>query len=114
MIKPEHVEIIQKSSLELEVRFRLEESLFYLQGHFEKKKLLPGVVQVGYAIEYAREYLTESITCDIPRIKFTSPILPSDEVLLTLKINPEHKYLEFEYYLLNINKSASTGRIKIK
>ncbi len=114
MIKPEHAEIIKKSPEELLVRFKVDESLFYLKGHFEKQKILPGVVQIGYAIQYARDCLKYNISCDIPHIKFSSPILPDDEVLLALKINPQKNYLEFCYTLINLDKTASKGRIKIK
>lgn len=113
MIKPQHVEIIENSPLNLKLKLTFESSLLYFMGHFDRQHLLPGVVQIGYVIEYAKEFLCDSVSCDIPQIKFTSPIIPGDEVLLNIRLYREKKYLEFEYILYKLGKTASKGKIKI-
>ena len=108
MIKPKayKTEIIDKNTAK--VSFKLDADLFYLKGHFEVQALLPGVVQVGYVVEFAKDVLT-----NFQVIKFLNPIIPEDTVELTLKYNETKQALDFEYYLKNQEKVASKGKAKV-
>ncbi|MCI6449645.1 MAG: hypothetical protein SPK02_00280 [Succinivibrio sp.] len=113
MIKPKayKTEIIDKNTAK--VSFKLDDDLFYLKGHFEVQPLLPGVVQVGYVVDFAKELLNLDVITNFQVIKFLSPIIPEDTVELTLKYNETKQSLDFEYYLKNQEKVASKGKAKV-
>ena len=113
MIKPKAyiTEIIDKNTAK--VSFKLDADLFYLKGHFEVQALLPGVVQVGYVVEFSKELLNLDVITNFQVIKFLNPIIPEDTVELTLKYNETKQALDFEYYLKNQEKVASKGKAKV-
>ena len=75
--------------------------------------MLPGVIQLGWAIHFAKELFSISTVNNIPQVKFTQPIVPFDKVVLRLKLNAEKKNFTFEYFVENIDKVASSGKVKI-
>lgn len=54
-------------------------------GHFPGRPLLPGAVLLDAALHYlATEGLVDPAHCQVASFKFSSPIRPSDRVLLEL------------------------------
>ncbi|WP_215410303.1 AMP-binding protein [Janthinobacterium sp. JC611] len=89
---------------------RVPANLFYFDGHFTDAPLLPGVVQVEWALHYARLHL------DLPAqframhaLKFQQPVLPDRPVRLTLEFDASKASLQFRY-LSDAGQHAS-GRI---
>lgn len=113
MILPENYLVEKTSSTEAKIIFTLQESLFYLKGHFKAQPILPGVIQLGWAIHFAKELFKISTKNDMPQVKFTQPIMPNDKIELSLKLNRELNNFTFEYYLENTGKVASSGKVKI-
>jgi len=72
--------------------------LLYFDGHFDVAPVLPGVVQVDWAIHYARQYF------DLPpqfkgmsQLKFQQVIGADKPVQLELSYDPAKQSLNFKY-----------------
>lgn len=113
MIKPKSFNINKIDDTYAVVSFSVNKDLFYFNGHFPIQAILPGVVQLGWTIEFAKKIFAIDLSCNLPMVKFMSPILPEDKVALNLTLNTEKKNLSFEFYLVNANKVASTGKVKL-
>ena len=72
--------------------------LFYFEGHFPGHPILPGVVQIDWALRLARQHLPlpSSLTQDF-QVKFRRPILPGAKVVLALRYDAKRNAVEFGY-----------------
>ena len=84
--------------------------LAFFSGHFPKTPVLPGVVQVDWAIGLGQQLL------DLPPrfagmevLKFQQLVRPGDEIELTLRFDPERSKLHFAYR--HGDAACSSGRI---
>jgi 3-hydroxymyristoyl/3-hydroxydecanoyl-(acyl carrier protein) dehydratase len=72
--------------------------LRYFQGHFPECALLPGVVQVAWAIEFGRRHLEfEGAFRGLTGLKFMRVIQPGCKVVLELEYELASRRLEFAY-----------------
>jgi 3-hydroxymyristoyl/3-hydroxydecanoyl-(acyl carrier protein) dehydratase len=95
---------------EVSISFIVPHDLLYLEGHFPGKPILPGVVQIGWAIHYSREYL--GCAGDFSRLealKFQRVIQPGERIALNLKLDRSTNKLTFKY--ASGDTSHSGGRI---
>ena len=88
----------------------LPADLLYFQGHFPDQPILAGVVQLNWAVEFARQYLkVEGDVISVEVLKFQQVILPSTTVQLSLELKTDGKFLFA--YSSSLGKHAS-GRVK--
>ena len=74
--------------------------LSYFVGHFPDLPLLPGVIQVKWAIELGRELLQFAGTFRaLSAVKFMRVIQPGEAITLTLEYSADKRQLDFEYVL---------------
>ncbi len=67
-------------------------------GHFPGHPVLPGVVQVDWAIRLGQATFGDLGTfARITQLKFLRPIGPSDSITLVLSHDPERRLLAFSY-----------------
>ena len=93
-----------------ELALNIPKELIYFDGHFDQKPIVPGVVQIDWAVLFGRKFL--DVVGDFQRlevIKFHEFIEPNDKVGLTLAFNSERKKLSFEYS--SSKGKHSSGRI---
>jgi 3-hydroxymyristoyl/3-hydroxydecanoyl-(acyl carrier protein) dehydratase len=89
--------------------------LTHFEGHFPELPILPGVVQVDWAVTYARKHLPltgEFIALE--NLKFQGIVLPAANIALHLSWNAAAKKLNFRYTDIDAADSArvySSGRI---
>ena len=88
---------IRHSEARVDLQLFLPESLLYLEGHFPGLAILPGVVQLDWAIRYGRRYLAiGDAAAATVQVKFHRPIRPNREIALSLAYARERKRLSFE------------------
>jgi 3-hydroxymyristoyl/3-hydroxydecanoyl-(acyl carrier protein) dehydratase len=102
MVTTPHIGATERTAegTRLGVQFELTvpADLYYFRGHFPECPLLPGVVQVTWAIEFARQHLP--CTGDfrsLSAVKFTRVIQPGSTVTLALEFDSATQRLDFEY-----------------
>ncbi|POA22065.1 AMP-binding protein [Pseudomonas sp. FW300-N1A1] len=105
----EQVEADGQWSLQLSV----PPDLAYFSGHFPQAPVLPGVVQVDWALSLGRQLM------DLPEkfagmevLKFQQLLRPGDEVQLHLRFDPTRNKLYFTYR--NETATCSSGRIVLE
>ncbi|MCP5079058.1 MAG: 3-hydroxyacyl-ACP dehydratase [Psychromonas sp.] len=92
---------------------QIDADIHYFQGHFNHYPLLAGVVQLDWAIYYAKKLLNcDSVFAGMEVIKFQQAILPKSQVLLSLRWEKEKQKLYFSYRSGKDNNHSS-GRIKL-
>lgn len=79
----------------VELDLALPASLYWFQGHFPCFAILPGVVQLHWAVIYARRHLGILASAGSAQVKFRRPIRPED--LLTLTLAMQSGRLTFAY-----------------
>ena len=89
---------------------RVPESLHYFDGHFDEAEILPGVVQVDWAVKLAKlRFPIVGEFKGLEVIKFQQVIVPESLVELELRFDQSANKLYFGYRLQG--KSVSSGRV---
>ncbi|WP_432464551.1 ApeI family dehydratase [Agarivorans sp. QJM3NY_33] len=107
------VETQQIKGSKANLRLRIPTDLEYLRGHFTGQPVLPGVVQLKWALHYAEQ----SFGCKFhfagaEVIKFQHPLLPNTRVNLDLDWDQQRKKLRFSYY--DTQQNYASARIKLR
>lgn len=81
------------------------------QGHFPGEPILPGVVQVDWAVRFATEHFaTAPAACDF-QVKFRQVVRPDHDLALTLTLDGQRRHVAFEYRVAN--DIVSSGKIRL-
>lgn len=101
------------------VSLALPEDLVWFEGHFPKKALLPGVVQLRWVLYYASLWLGKVNLREIVTMKFVRPVLPLEALQLRLTkgaVRDDLLTLQFEYVVTNGTEATtvSLGRLKVQ
>jgi 3-hydroxymyristoyl/3-hydroxydecanoyl-(acyl carrier protein) dehydratase len=81
-----------------EFEIKVVDELFYLQGHFPEQAVLPGVVQIHWAIKLAKLRLgLVSSFIGIDGLKFHRIIQPQTPLKLTIEQSDDCGKLSFSY-----------------
>jgi 3-hydroxymyristoyl/3-hydroxydecanoyl-(acyl carrier protein) dehydratase len=95
------------------IEMTLEPGLVYFDGHFEAAAILPGVVQVDWAIEQGRKrFPIQGSFQRIEALKFFQVIRAGARVSIELEFDPEKGRLAFCYRGDGVTHSS--GRIKFE
>lgn len=110
--RPKAPEILEQAETEGEWNLQLSvpPDLAYFSGHFPKAPVLPGVVQVEWALNLGRQLLNlPGPFAGMEVLKFQQLVRPGDEIQLHLRFDPERGKLYFAYR--NDTATCSSGRI---
>ncbi len=89
------------------LQLQIPAELTYFEGHFPDCALLPGVVQVGWAIELGRTHVPFAGTFRaLSGVKFTRVIMPDTSPWLTLEYASEKRQLTFAYRVADYQCSS--------
>ncbi|MGH8278853.1 MAG: 3-hydroxyacyl-ACP dehydratase FabZ family protein [Gammaproteobacteria bacterium] len=82
----------------------------WFEGHFPGQPILPGVVQIGWAVYYAGELhgFNNGVRL-LEHIKFKRPILPGAQ--LTLRLTPDRLTSRLRYEYRDAQQSFSSGTV---
>ena len=82
----------------------------WLDGHFPDRAVLPGVVQLRWAIDASRLVWPGLTTVTaVANLKFRAPILPPAVMVLSLALDETGKRLQFTFH--QDGNVRSTGRV---
>lgn len=113
MTLPDIVEIQRPAAGLVVFTLSLPAGAAVFDGHFPGHPVLPGVVQLDWAIRLADRYLGIGLhaACDF-QVKFRRVIPPESPVTLTLRHDALRHRLDLEYRVGD--EIASTGRIVLE
>jgi len=100
----------QADSVTLELR--LPATLLWFKGHFPEQPILPGVAQLNWVMTFAREELPLAANfAGFDVIKFQQPLLPEQQVTLSIQWLQDKNKLLFSYKVGEFQ--ASSGKINL-
>ncbi|WP_434708635.1 acyl-CoA synthetase family protein [Pseudomonas sp. R1-1] len=106
---PEVLEQIETDG-EWSLQLSVPPDLAYFSGHFPKAPVLPGLVQVEWALNLGRQLLKlDGAFAGMEVLKFQQLVRPGDEIQLHLRFDAERRKLYFAYR--NDTATCSSGRI---
>lgn len=97
----------EEGRIELDIEVGADNLWF--EGHFPEFAILPGVVQIGWAVHYAHALFglpTEVRTLE--QVKFKRPLLPGARVTLRLAFDAKTRKLRYEYRDAQTSYSSGT------
>jgi 3-hydroxymyristoyl/3-hydroxydecanoyl-(acyl carrier protein) dehydratase len=86
----------QDGRIELDIEVSPDNHWF--EGHFPEFAILPGVVQIGWAVHFAHSLCgLGPDVLGMEHIKFKRPILPGARLTLSLRLDAAKGSLRYEY-----------------
>lgn len=100
----------ERATSSAQLRLQLPPDLIYFDGHFDEQPILPGVVQLDWAIRFARDELgLDGVFQRIEALKFFRVLTSGEAVTLELRYEQTRQKLFFRY--VSEAHEHSTGRI---
>jgi hypothetical protein len=99
--RPRHpaVRVLEQDDARVLLELTVPADLLYFDGHFDVAPVLPGVVQVDWAIHYGTHYLGRAGSfAGIQALKFQQMIRPEQPVRLELSRDAAKGSLAFRYF----------------
>ncbi|WP_419712367.1 AMP-binding protein [Pseudomonas sp. NFX224] len=113
--RPKAPEVLEQTETEGEwsLQLAVPPDLAYFSGHFPTAPILPGVVQVEWALNLGQQLMNlPEKFAGMEVLKFQQLVRPGDEVQLHLRFDPVRSKLYFAYR--NETATCSSGRILLE
>jgi acyl-coenzyme A synthetase/AMP-(fatty) acid ligase/3-hydroxymyristoyl/3-hydroxydecanoyl-(acyl carrier protein) dehydratase len=109
---PEVLEQVETDG-EWSLQLAIPPDLAYFSGHFPQTPVLPGVVQVDWALSLGQQLMNlPARFAGMEVLKFQQLVRPGDEIQLHLRFDPVRSKLYFAYR--NDTATCSSGRIVLE
>jgi len=90
--------VTTRATHEMEMTLPLSDCIQAFDGHFPQTPILPGVIQIDWALRLAQRYFSiEGHFSGLRQLRFQRILRPEDEVTLSLRYFPEKKEVRFAY-----------------
>lgn len=90
------IEDVERGESEVILYVNIPEDLDYFEGHFPFQAMLPGVVQVGWIMKYASQYLSVSENINsIDSLKFRRKLKPGDSCTVSIEWDSAQSIISF-------------------
>lgn len=102
----------ETDGLLVKLTLHIPENLFYFEGHFPETPILPGIVQLHWAVEWIKSYFNvPNLSFDrVDVLKFQQVIPPNQTLELTLEKSAQ-KDKQFKFSYTSDAGNYSSGRI---
>jgi len=113
--RPKTPEVLEQVEVEGEwsLQLAVPPDLAFFSGHFPQTPVLPGVVQVDWALSFGQQLMNlPEKFAGMEVLKFQQLVRPGDEVQLHLRFDPVRSKLYFAYR--NETATCSSGRILLE
>jgi acyl-coenzyme A synthetase/AMP-(fatty) acid ligase/3-hydroxymyristoyl/3-hydroxydecanoyl-(acyl carrier protein) dehydratase len=113
--RPKAPQVLEQTETDGEwsLQLAVPPDLAYFSGHFPKAPVLPGVVQVEWALNLGQQLMNlPEKFAGMEVLKFQQLVRPGDEVQLHLRFDPVRSKLYFAYR--NETATCSSGRILLE
>jgi acyl-CoA synthetase (AMP-forming)/AMP-acid ligase II/3-hydroxymyristoyl/3-hydroxydecanoyl-(acyl carrier protein) dehydratase len=102
--------LLERQPERVQLELTVPPDLLYFDGHFPQQPILPGVVQLDWAIAFAREYFPlPPLFRDVAMLKFQQVIVPGATVQLELVHDVAKGSVQFRY--LSAAGQHASGRV---
>ena len=109
MTEPEVV-AVERQGNDVQLKLKVPADLSWFDGHFAELRLLPGVVQTTWVVQFARQYFPlPGPFRYMSNMKFMRLILPDAQLELRLRYVADKQELAFEYF--EDAKICASGRM---
>jgi 3-hydroxymyristoyl/3-hydroxydecanoyl-(acyl carrier protein) dehydratase len=109
---PRIIAAIQDDTLPglVELQLHVSADLDCFKGHFPEFPILPGVVQLKWVVDCAKEFLALNRPIKtVERLKFTCPIQPQTSIKLRIQFDASRQCADFRFY--DDAQSFAQGRL---
>lgn len=113
--RPKAPQVLEQTEVDGEwsLQLAVPPDLAYFSGHFPKAPVLPGVVQVEWAMSLGQQLMNlPEKFAGMEVLKFQQLVRPGDEIQLHLRFDPARGKLYFAYR--NETATCSSGRILLE
>ena len=93
------------------MRFAYPHDVIFFQGHFPNAPILPGVAQLFTVRHFIQQAFNVQVDGAIKRLKFQQPILPKQEVCLTVKRKTP---TSFDFTLQTAQGPCASGILSVR
>lgn len=108
-------EILDVSATESEttINFYIQEDISYFRGHFPEAPVLPGVVQLDWALYFARKYMgiSSNMVKSVEVLKFQLVVQPLQDLMLHMVKKSDYK---FSFKFTSKKGVHASGRVLIE
>lgn len=102
---------VERTADGVRLDLRIPAALAYFPDHFPRFPMVPGVVQLAWAVAYAAEHLGLGAPFSrLSALKFQHPLLPRDRASLLLTRGAPN---EFSFAYEKAGRACSGGRISL-
>ena len=107
---PDIIDLQKKDTNSVTLEILVRNDVKYFQGHFEDFPILPGVVQVHWAIHFAKKNLNieKCYATRLSNIKFVRFICPGEKIKLHIFLNRNKSLINYSYYGDQFKYSSGT------
>lgn len=110
VLYPEVIQVESDGARAVRLDLRVTPEIEHFAGHFPGAAILPGVVQVDWAVHFARLHLPlHGEFSALENLKFLSVVQPDEELGLSLEWDADRQRLDFSYS--SAGRKCSAGRV---